>query len=476
MKQNPNPMKPRNSIKASWGRLASLFATLLVGLAATDRADAQPQLVSVQPTSGSVGVPRTASIVFTFDRAMEQATLLATREGDLFLGSLVWSANINLVDFTYQWNGSSTVLTCDYTGDLPGGALITWRINPASSVVKLGAEEDLLPVPASSGSFTTAGINCDPDGIPDNYGSIFVSKSVTYLQNSTAAPVLKNDELPAFAAFVNSPAANAVTAATLLRPGSVTTPLQNLLGRFYLAEEFDTQALLDQEYPAGAYTLNLTRETPPHNSLPLTVPANTSYPPVPQINNYTPAQTINPAIAFTLTFGTFVGATANDYITLEIEDDQSRIVLSAPDLCIPLALPVNANSLQIPANTLQPGKTYTGRLTFGRTFYSSTTIPAFFSTIGALTRSTVFFLTTTGGSGIPSPQIVSPQLLPGGPFIFTVNSLVPATVYRAEVSTTLLPGSWSTVKTINIPTGSTDSVIDINADGTGRRYYRVIKP
>ncbi|HAV61677.1 MAG TPA: hypothetical protein DCY13_04840 [Verrucomicrobiales bacterium] len=456
--------------------MTGLLASLLL-LAAGWQAWSQPQLISAVPASGATGVPLTTAIVFTFDTPMEPALAIHATDTTPFAGgSILWSANIAPGNFQNSWNASLTVLTCTYVGNLPAGANVVWKINPANALIKLGAEEDQFPAVPASGSFTTAGASCDPDGIPDSFGSIFVAKGLAYLQNSAASPVLKPDEKPGFVALVMSPDVNAVTSANLLRPGSVTTPLQNVFGQFLHAEEFDTQLLLDQAYPPGSYTMNLNRQTPPNTSLPMTMPANSAYPPTPQIGNYAAAQTINPALAFTLTFGAFVGGTASDFISLEILDDQGREVLSAPDLCIPLALPVNATSFQIPANTLQVGRIYSGRLTFTKSFYSSTTSPANFSSVGALTKATAFTLATTGGGVVPQPQIVSPQLLPGGPFIFTVNSLTPATTYRAEVSTTLAPGSWTTVKTINIPTGSTDSVIDNNATGTGQRYYRVIKP
>jgi hypothetical protein len=453
--------------------LMALLALLLVS-ASTGRVAAQPQLVFVSPADGATEVPVSSSIVFVFDTVMETSLAVHGSAGNL-VASIAWSPNIDPGLFSNQWDENAMVLTCNYLGDLPGSALISWTINPSSSLVKLGAEEDLLPVPTTSGSFTTAESGCDPDGIPDDFGTASIFKSVTYLQTSAAAPVLHPELLPNLLAVVAAPANDSVTAASFTHPGPGSpVELTGVFGQFLFLDEFATPAGLDAAYPGGTYTYNLTLASVGPTEFSMPMPAATSYPPVPQVSNHAAAQDIAPEQAFMLNFNGIPGATGGDYITLEIEDDQSNLVLSAPDLCIPLALPNTATSFTIPAGTLAAGKTYTARLTYARSFYSSTTSPPDFSSNGALLRQTVFTLATSGGTVVPPPQLTVAGFQSGF-FELNVTGLQAGTTYRLQYSTTLQPGSWNLLQ----PIGSTTPmpVFDLDSNPTGgQRFYRVITP
>jgi hypothetical protein len=389
-------------------RISGLTAGLLLTLAASWQALAQPSLISSQPANGAVDVPLTASVVFIFDTPMETALAIHANDTTPFAaGSILWSSNISPGNFQNAWNDNNTILTCNYIGNLPAGALISWKINPSNALFKLGAEEDQFPANPASGSFSTAGEACDPDGIPDDYGGAIIFKSVTYRQTSDAAPVLDLEEWPSFLALASSPAANAVTGASLTYPGPGSpTQLLSVFGQFFHLEEFATQAELDAAYPNGTYTYSLTRQTGGPTQISMPMPTAGSYPPVPQVANFAAAQTIDPAQNFTLQFNALTGASGGDYIQLEIEDEAGEVlVLSAPDLCVPLELPNTATSFTIPAGTLTAGKTYVGRLIFGRSFFANTTSPPNFASNGSLNRQTVFALATTGGVVVPQPQI-----------------------------------------------------------------------
>ena len=343
-------------------------------------------------------------------------------------------------------------------------------------MIKLGAEEDQFPANPASGTFTTVGQACDPDGIPDELGTVGFYKSVTYIQTSSAVPLLKSDELPGMSLIVLSPAVDVVTAASFAKPGGASAiTITNYPGFGYLnAEEFATQSLLDAAYPNGTYTFTLNRQLTTATPFPMPMPAASSYPPTPQVTNFQLAQAIDPTQPFSITFNGFAGSTGGDHIQLTISDSLGDPVLSAPDLCVPLVLLRTATSFTIPANTLEAGNTYTARLSYGRSFYSSTTTPADFASRGALIKETVFTLNTTGGVVVPQPQVTGAGFQ-GGFFAFNVGNLVAATTYQMQYSTTLLPGSWQNVQAVT--TATPQPIFDLNSDeNPGQRFYRVIKP
>jgi len=444
---------------------------LLVFTAFGWQARAQAFLVSSQPPNGTTDVPVTATIVFTFNTPMFTESLILINGVPGFTGSIVFSANLT-GSFSPTWDESQTVLTLDYVGNLPAGALITWTINPDGTSFPLYSEE-IDFVPTTSGSFTTGGESCDPDGIPDEYGTISLVKAITYLQTSDAAPALKTDEPPYFGAFIDSPQFNAVTAATLTGPGSVDIPLEGDLGTFYVFDDAGSELTLEAEHPSGTYAFSITREVVGPVQFQMQMPAPAAYPPVPRVANFAAAQSIDPAQDFALNFNALTGASGSDFIGLEIIDGNTTI-LSAPDLCIPLPLANTATSFTIPADTLVAGKTYEVRLTFARTFYDSTTAPPDFASFGGLQRHTVLTIATTGGGGVPQPQLANAGFQ-GGFFAFTVGQLQPATTYQIQYSSTLQPNSWDLLQPVN--TTTPQPIFDLTSTPTsGRRYYRVVTP
>ncbi len=462
---------------ALYRRLLFVAGTLLIPAAAAWQAGAQVSLVSAQPPNGATDVPVNAVIVFTFSEPMDETTLIILPENPFFSGSLSFSGNVTTTSFVPTWNEDYTAVTLDYAGNLPPGAQITWTINPANTTLPLSSE-DADQVPTTTGSFTTSGQSCDPDGLPDEWGSVSLFKSVTYLQTSTATPALKPDEKPTLFAGVSSPDNNDVDEATFTKPGSATaiplTAVPLSPPTFFYTEEFDSQLLMDVAYPSGSYGFNLTRVQPPSPTVfSMVQSAGTSYPPIPQVSNFTEAQAINPAVDFPLNFNALTGASGSDFISLNISDSQGNPILSAPDLCIPLALPNTATSFVIPANTLTAGQTYTVRLTFARTFHASTTAPPDFASYGALQRQTVLTIATGGGGGAqPQMSIIG---FPSGFFAFDVTGLQPGTNYRAQYSSTLLPNSWQLLQTLNSSTPM--PITDLTSTSTsGRRYYRIITP
>jgi hypothetical protein len=447
-------------------------AALVCALA---QAHAQPNLALVNPTNGATQVSLNSPVIFIFDTPMSGIPPL---EVPGFLkGYLQWNSVVTFSQFSYAWSADDTILTCMYNGSLPGSTLITWTLNPSDADVELTDAEG-TPLPTTTGSFmTAAGTGCDPDGIPDTFGNCSLSKSVTYDQLTAGAPTLSTNETPLLVASVKSPAANRVTNATLRLPNSSTKTLSASFGTlpFYLIEEFTNQAALDLAYPAGSYQMSMGRQSPPSPTLAaMTMPAVSSYPPVPQIVNFAAAQAIDPAQAFTLQWNPFTGAAGFDAIMLMIRDAQYNEIISAPDYCIPLPLPNTATSFVLPAGLLEPANTYTGRLVFAKSFAFSTNNPVDFATTGSLLRSTEFPLKTIGGTANQRPGFDRAALrLNAGKFQFTLTNLVAGQIYYVDYSTTLRSNSWNLLLTTNPPT--TSITYTDPASGTGFRFYRARK-
>lgn len=462
------------STNAGLSLLACLFAIVAVGF--TSPLQAQT-VVSVQPANGATEVPLDSSIVFTFSEAVDATTLVQSSTGDIFIGSLNWSANIiqPILNMTPSWSPDFTVLTLTYNEDLPGSSTITWEINPAGSPFFLKENAiGVFPFDNASGSFTTVeGSNCNPDGVPETYGKYRFFKNLIYVQVGASDPVL-DAEVPAAASVsIESPAIDPVETATLMFPSGASTSLPSFLNQFVTGGAFDSQAEMDAAYPPGNYRMTMTRTLSPDTVVDMTVPA--TYPPTPKITNLQAAQSVDPTANFALQWQGFASATGDDLIVLSIEDGDTT-VFTAPELCIPIDLPNTATAIQIPAGTLEADKLYGATLTFYKSFYFSTNSPAEFLTTGALAKSTQFTINTGVEVVTPDPQLSAFGFNPQGRFGFTAENLQVGTQYRIEYKQSLIPGAWTLIELVTPTAGSYPFVDNGSSDTAGNRYYRVIKP
>jgi hypothetical protein len=129
---------------------------------------------------------------------------------------------------------------------------------------------------------------------------------------------------------------------------------------------FTNQAAFETAFPNGRYnfTISLAGGGVKTGSVNLTGDA---YPNTPRVSNYSAAQGINPAADFVLSWDSFVGGTAADFIEVEVEDPMtcaSPFESRSPGE--PGALNGASTSVVIPANTLAANQTYRGRVKFYR--------------------------------------------------------------------------------------------------------------
>lgn len=440
-----------------------------------------PTLVSSHPAQGATGVPVTASVVFVFDQAMKPNPLLGGFP-PFVKGAIEWTGTGLVASrFTYSWSTDQKTLTCDYSGDLPGETVIGWILNPAGTELPLESENgEPLPSGTYQGSFTTGvggggGNECDPDGIPDDWGTYNLVKSASYVQSSTADPVPLSEDAFGYSAFVQGPDAGpAVSAASLTLPSGSVTNLEGFPfgGMFFLAGSYTNETALDAALPAGGYTLRFQQGTGVERVIPMNLPANTI--PVPKIANFADAQAINPEADFTLRWNAFTGASAaNDLISLSIID-RTNTVFHAPDPCVPRALAVTDTSIVVPRGILAPGKTYEAFLTFVRGFYSSTNAVPSMAGFGSISRSTQFTVRTTGGASQADPaRFVGYRTLPNGNPELTLTGTAGRT-YTVQRAGNLSSPGWVAAGAVTMDAAGRAVLEDTTAGALRPVFYRAV--
>ncbi len=376
-----------------------------------------PKLVSTTPANGATGVSVSSTIVFVFDQALVPVPQVGGIPPFVKGPLTLTGTGLVAAQFNYTWSQDAKTLTCTYTGNLPGNTTISWSLNAADAIFFFeneGGEQ----VARTTGSFTTGEGSgepgCDPDLEFLDWGDYVLGKNSQYEQSSPADPVPASETAFTFSSFVGSPTAGpTVTNASVTLPNGTRKDLSSP-GPFlmlFLLDEAATAAELDTAYPGGTYTMRFTQTGLPERVVSMNLPAAT--PPVPKIANYAAGQAIDPAADFTLQWGAFTGAGADDGISLTIMDG-ANLVFSAPDPCVPRELVATATSILIPANTLQISKIYQCDLNFGRQFYLSTNAYPMMVGYGAVSRSTSFTLSTGGTTPANPARFTAWELLPNG--------------------------------------------------------------
>ena len=420
-----------------------------------------PVLLSSFPANNATGVPINSTVRFTFNEAMQNSQLIE------------WSANLTAAAFLYDWSADGKTLTCEYGFNLPVNSTITWKLNPGGSAQFKDSAGNALPSDTYLGQFTTSSSvtndPCNPGPGDPNFGSFQISKMVSYVQTGTADPV-EDEESPAtFAATVSSPTNNPVTAASVKIPDGSTLSLTSLFGMFFLAEEYTNQVSLDAARPAGNYTLQLTQTTGGQRSAVLTITAN-DWPTTPHILNLPALQSVNATNDFVVQWNGLVSPQPNDFITISIGPD-----FYAPDPCVPRPLPNTATQIVVPAGTLAPGQTYDATLSFYTTADSDTnSIPNIYC--GASLAKILNFKvqTAAGGSTQPKSPTLATPTVNGNTLQIQITGAAANQSLQVQGSGTLLPGSWTTIETLQADAGG--SAAYTGSPTSTPQYYRVVTP
>ena len=203
---------------------------------------------------------------------------------------------------------------------------------------------------------------------------------------------------------------------------------------------FPTRAALDSAYPAEGYDFQIRDRSQPATVLSdvvLTFQAD-GYPPVPHFSDYAGGQMINADADYTLPWDAFAGAsTPNDFISLDISDENGASIYSLPDECKKLPLPITSTSAVLPKGLLQPGKAYTATLGFFRLNDSNKILPATgakgVAAVGQVTRMQI---KTKGGTTGGTPPVLRDLFVDAdGKLDFTVDATLghPFTLEHASI-------------------------------------------
>ena len=468
---NPTGVNPFFQFKSEAGvALATVSGTYSTGSGATG-----PTLVSSTPANNATQVATNTVVVFRFSQPMEKTVDLGGNPPSI-PGAVSW-LGVDATKFTYSWSADGRQLFCEYGGGLPLNTTVSWVLNPAEADPALRSQTGLdLAAATYFGQFKTAAtVPCNVNGVPDSWGNYFLYKISSYKQTSAADPAPDLDQMPfLFSAMVRAPDSGpAVSASSLTWPNGTQTNLSTF-GFFQFFESFDTQAELDAAYPAGNYTLRFTQSGQAERVIPMSIPAGA--PPIPKITNFEATQAWDTTQPFTLQWTPFTGATGDDQIFLIISDDQGRVVFQAPDLCVPRALPLNATSLVIPANTLSTNETYTAQLNFTKAFYFSTNAVPEMSGFGGVESDTSLLIQTTSGGGTVIPAtLTSWEVLPSGALNLQVSGSAGKT-YSFQRSTSLLAPNWQGIGTVTLNATGTGTFQDVPPAAGQSYYYRALTP
>jgi Bacterial Ig-like domain len=415
-----------------------------------------PFLIFTSPATGAKNVALDSPVVFTFTVPMAPVQ------------AITWSPNVVAANFSYTWSPSATNLTAQYNTALPANATITWTLDP--SVFKSQSGTALFAVNLS-GSFTTGSSQsntnspCNGGSTNTGIGSLSISKNVRYVQTNANPPVVDTESGAGFFAFLQSPATNPVTQVTLQLPNGTIKTLTNLFG-FVFFEQFASQEALDAAYPAGNYTVNMTRTTGTA-ALTLSLAANGA-PPTPQITNFAQTQNFDPTADLTVQWLPFAGAAAYDSIYFDMSDTTAGTDFHAPDPCIPRDLPNTATSIVVPKNTFGAGADIDGSLGFNKIGSLNTNSVPGLVAFADYSKTTSFKATTSGGSQPNPPSIQNLVRLQNGTVQFQVQGTAGATL-SAEASTDLK--SWTPIMSAPSTSGLLP-VTDSQAASMPYRFYR----
>ncbi|MCP5523759.1 MAG: hypothetical protein H7A46_19655 [Verrucomicrobiales bacterium] len=325
---------------------------------------------------------------------------------------------------------------------------------------------------------TTGTGDCDPDGVPDDWGDYSLLKQGRSVQTSVGEPEPDPDIPFVFVCSVQPAAAGPkVTQASVTLPGGKRKTLAGLpLGNWFLHVDLPaTLEGLEAACPPGSYTLSFTQEGEPQQNIPMTLPAGN--PPMPHFTNYEEAQGVDATRPFLLQWDPFTGAVPGDELLVQIEDAAGDRVFLAPNPCVPRELPVEATSVEIPPGALAAEQTYTVHLAFVRRFYSSTDTVPEMSGDGAISFTTAMALRTVTGGVVEAAQFTAYRFLQNGHPEMTLQG-TPGADYTVQRTSGLGSGvsGWADVGAVTLDGTGVGIFEDPESSPTLPLFYRAIVP
>jgi uncharacterized repeat protein (TIGR03803 family) len=304
------------------------------------------------------------------------AGLLGTNQisGSLTTGSGAPIANVQInvngqiagIGANYQANSATTDTNGHYVIYVVNG---TWNVNPNCCACCNDANS-LPPIYLCPDNQTVIILN--NNGVADfiampatpDVASYSLSKQQNFVQTGPTA-VVADTNAPFQARFhINESSPGSVLSASVTLPGGATQAFPGSSDTdLSIKSNFTTQAALDTTFPSGSYTFTIFPQHDCNRSVALSLPI-TAFPIVPQITNFSAAQAIASGSNFVLRWSAFTGGTANDVISLEIDDTNGNSAFFTPDYLTPGWVNGTNTAITIPSGKLLPGQMYLGRLSF----------------------------------------------------------------------------------------------------------------
>jgi hypothetical protein len=301
-----------------------------------------------------------------------------------------------------------------------------------------------------------------------------VTKGHYLVQTNASGPVYMAMNSFGFAARVRPSANGAITAASVL-PSSAT-PARTLApvdggADWHFEERFDAEFAMNGVYPTGdiftpvSYTLLMEGAQDGSRAATLTFAdlAFSGYPLAPFVTNFEAAQDIDSTLDFTLSWGA-TGNPLRDFVQVKITDTGGSLVFATPEPFSPGALTGFSGLMVLPADTLPPGVSLTGRLTFFRPAAVNTNSYAGALGVPFLLKETRFPLATRAA---PSPPALS--LPPAAPGEFRLR-LTGDTGRIYQIQATEDFRTWTNLLTTNLVSGVLDFIEPPPL--RPRRFYR----
>jgi hypothetical protein len=179
-----------------------------------------------------------------------------------------------------------------------------------------------------------------------------VSKGQVLSQTTPAAPApLAAGGFTLVAAAPDFGGAPLATGASVTLPGGAIETMTDVTNdsAYEFRAAADSQTDLDATYPAGDYTVSVVTSLLGTVSPNIDLPSE-AYPTIPQIANFTAAQSVDSTMDFAVSYSAFLNPGQYDDGYIEIDDGGAAIYTDSLDL--------TATAYTIPANTLVNGKTY----------------------------------------------------------------------------------------------------------------------
>ena len=199
-------------------------------------------------------------------------------------------------------------------------------------------------------------------------------------------------------------------------------------------------ASFDSTYPSGDYVFTISSNST-SAQITATLSASMTQPNAPRVSNFDAAQAVDPSQPFTLSWDSFQGGTAADFVSVDVGG-----LFRSGNPGEPGALNGTATSVTIPAGKLQANTDYDVILGFYRVT-GHTNAPV----ASAAFRATVTLLNLSTSNGPSTGSLIlSNPARTGSTFSFDVTTSAGQTI-TVESSADMAPSSWTPVLTTNSP-------------------------